>query len=249
MRKSTLRVKPGGASARGGRPAVRFTAACLSIGLSAACAATQDAGAEEAEPGRVVFKEDFSSAASLQRFVFSDPAVWRWEADSLALIGPSSYEPPHRSPRSIALFTDGALADFVLEARLMQTGREYGHRDLCLFFGFQDPANYYYVHLATTPDQNAHNVFLVDDAARRPLAPIASQGVAWGTDVWHRVRLEREGATIRVSFDAQLLFEIEDATHGAGWIGFGSFDDRGRVDDVKIRGRQVEAPVRRLFRK
>ena len=34
---------------------------------------------------------------------------------------------------------EGEDPDFVLEADLLQTGRQYGHRDLCLFFGFVSP--------------------------------------------------------------------------------------------------------------
>ena len=160
--------------------------------------------------------------------------MWRVGEGSLELLGKSAYDPPHRSPHSIALLRTPDLGDFVLEVDLMQTGREYGHRDLCLFFGHQDAANFYYVHLATTPDPNAHNVFVVDDADRRPLAPVPETGVDWGTGIWHRVRLERTGAHISVHFDGDLVHEVEDGTHGAGRIGLGSFDDQGRFDRLRL---------------
>jgi hypothetical protein len=187
--------------------------------------------------------EDFDSPEALSAFTFSDVSAWAHGDGALELTGESDYSPPHRSPRSIALLSAHTFGDFVLEADLMQTGREYGHRDLCLFFGFQDPANFYYVHLATTPDPNAHNVFLVDDAPRRPLAPVAEKGVDWGTEVWHRVRLERIGGRIRVFFDdlEHALISVDDATHGAGRVGFGSFDDQGRIDAVRLYGRPAYA--------
>lgn len=161
----------------------------------------------------------------------TDPAAWRLGQEGLELLGPSDYDPPHRSPRSIALFPDVVLGDFDLEVEAKQTGRAYGHRDLCLFFGYQSPSRYYYVHLAPAPDPNAHNVFLVNDAPRRPLAPVAEEGVEWGTDTWHTLRVERRLGTgsIRVFFDdlAHPVLEAVDRTLGAGSIGVGSFDDSG----------------------
>lgn len=179
-------------------------------------------------------------------FDFTDADAWSTarrpgpdgaaEVACLELVSASEYAPPHRSPLSIALVRDLVVGDFALEADVMQTGREYGHRDFCLFFGFQDPANFYYVHLATSPDDNAHNVFLVDDAPRRRIADVSPVGVDWGTERWHRLRLERrvEAGTIRVLFDGEVVLETEDKTHGRGRIGFGSFDDTGAVSGVRL---------------
>ena len=174
---------------------------------------------------------------SREHYHFTDPGAWQVDSDgTLSLEKASDYAPPFRSPRSIALVGDLAFGSFTASVDAMQTGREYGHRDLCFFFGYQSPQRYYYVHLATTPDQNAHNVFLVDDAPRRPLAPVARQGVDWGRGQWHRVRLERLRGRIRVFFDdfERPLFDLLDGTHGAGRIGFGSFDDTGRFDNLSV---------------
>ena len=182
-------------------------------------------------------EHDFETAASLSAWAFSDPQAWRWNlAGVLELTGASEYAPPYRSPRSIALLDTAAYGDFVLEAELVQTGRDYGHRDLCLFFGFGGPARYYYVHLATTPDERAHNVFVVNQEARRALLPVLERGVEWGRDERHRVRLERIGDRIRVFFDdfERPIMSVEDSTHGPGRIGFGSFDDQGLFDNVRI---------------
>ena len=204
--------------------------------LSGACATPTD----ELAPAWPSLTVDFATAAALTRFDYTDGARWRVHEGSLELQAAgdydpaTAYEPPHRSPHSIALLRDAEVGDFTLDVRLMQTGREYGHRDLCLFFGFEDAANFYYVHLATTPDPRAHNVFLVDDADRVALAPVPEDGADWGTDAWHDVRVERAGARIRVFFDDELTHELEDATHGAGRVGIGSFDDQGRFDDLVL---------------
>ena len=94
--------------------------------------------------------------ALLADFTFTDANAWRTGGDAegpyLELFAASEYTPPHRSPLNIALLDGRTLGDFVLEAELQQTGREYGHRDLCLFFGYQGPSQFYYVHLASVAD-------------------------------------------------------------------------------------------------
>lgn len=220
--------------------------ACAAGLLLGACAATEPHDALAAAPWPVVYAEDFATADRLTGFAFSDPTQWRWSgADgrtSLELFGVSNYEPPCRSPTSIALVPDLEVADFDLEADLLQTGRDYGHRDLCLFFGWQSPRRFYYVHLATTPDGNAHNIFRVADAPRTNLAPVAAHGVEWGTG-WHHVRLERcvGSGTIRVWWDrsAEPILTAGCTAFDWGRIGFGSFDDSGRVTAVRIRAPAV----------
>ena len=184
-----------------------------------------------------LYEQSFENDAVLAQFEFTDADAWRWSdaggVTSLELFQQSEYAPPVRSPHNIALLPM-TVGDFVLEVDCQQTGREYGHRDLCLFFGYQDPSHYYYTHLATTPDQNAHNIFLVDGAPRRNLADVAKEGVDWGQEVWHTVRLERAGDSIRVWFDGRLVREARDSTFPTGRLGLGSFDDTGRFARLRI---------------
>ncbi len=180
----------------------------------------------------------------LADFEFSDPAAWRAGSDGagpwLELFGASEYLPPFRSPLNIALMSGLQFGDFVLEAEVQQTGREYGHRDLCLFFGYQGPSQFYYVHFASAADENAHNVFLVDDAPRRNIATQTTAGIEWGDGVWHRVRLERRlgDGSIRVYFDdmSEPIMVAWDRRFGMGMLGFGSFDDVGRIRNMVLRG-------------
>ncbi len=163
----------------------------------------------------------------------------------------SDYKPTVRSPFNIALVADQVFGDFVLEAEVTQTGREYGHRDMCLFFGFQDPARFYYAHIATTPDPHAHNLFIVNKAPRVKFARETSNGVNWGLNVWHKVRLERtlaDGA-IKVFFDdmSKPILVGEEKTFGAGYVGFGSFDDTGKVRNVKVWARDAEKQPTNFF--
>jgi hypothetical protein len=200
--------------------------------------------ARAAIPGgwRLAYEQHFDSPASLSDFAMSDANAWKFAADgfslALELFRQSEYQPEVRSPVNLALIADRVFADFVLEVDLVQTGREYGHRDMCLFFGVQDPTHFYYVHLATRADDHAHNVFIVDGAPRTKIARDTTAGVEWGLEVWHKVRLERrvrEG-TIRVFFDnlTTPVMVARDTTFGAGWIGFGSFDDTGKIDNIRL---------------
>jgi len=201
---------------------------------------------------KVLYQQKFDSARSLRDFVMSDPKAWKFSpSNALELATQSEYKPAVRSPFNIALIADKVFEDFVLEADLIQTGREYGHRDMCLFFGFQTPTNFYYAHSATAADPHAHNIFIVNGQPRTNIAKKTTKGVNWGLGVWHKVRLERKLAdgSIRVFFDdmREPIMIAEDKTFGAGYVGFGSFDDTGMVHNIKILGNKVQKKKTEFF--
>ncbi len=195
-----------------------------------------------AEEMPLVFEDDFEGETT-ERWEMTDPRAWGIEEDGdeqvLALKRPSRYEPPVRSPRSVALVQDLDVGDFALEVRAKQTGREYNHRDLCVFFGYQDPANFYYVHLASVADPHANSIFLVDDAPRVSIAEERTDGTQWTND-WHTLRIERDtqSGEIRVYFDDMdtPVMRTTDKTFLSGTVGLGSFDDKGHFDKLKVWG-------------
>lgn len=195
---------------------------------------------------KLLYEQNFDSLKDLRGLTMTDSNAWKLSAgksgQALELAQQSKYKPAHRSPVNIALISDKVFGDFILEADMVQTGREYGHRDMCIFFGVTDPSKFYYVHMATAADPNAHNVFLVKDAPRKNFAKETTKGVNWGLDVWHKVRLERKGSSIKVFFDdmEKPIMVAEDANFTTGHIGFGSFDDTGKIDNIKIWGTKVE---------
>lgn len=193
---------------------------------------------------KLLYEQNFDSPKALKDFAMSDAQAWRFATtNALELFQQSKYKPPVRSPVNIALIADKVFEDFVLEADLMQTGREYGHRDMCIYFGFQSPTNFYYTHIATAADPNAHNIFIVNGKPRANIAKKTTRGVNWGLGVWHKVRLERKGASIRVFFDdmSEPIMVAENDIFRWGHIGFGSFDDTGMVDNIRIWGGKAEA--------
>jgi len=157
----------------------------------------------------------------------------------------SKYRPPHRSPYNISLLKDVVVGDFVLTAKVQSTCREYPHRDMCLFFGYQDPAHFYYVHLGKRADPHANQIFIVNHAPRTMITRKKSPGTPWD-DQWHRVKIVRQVAdgTIEVYFDDMQtpVMTAVDKTFTWGRVGLGSFDDTGNWDDVKLWGRKVSVP-------
>lgn len=228
----------------------------LALGLFMACAGCQP-GLENVPLGyEAAYVQTFDSPAALQDFEFTTADKWIFSphgngSGALEFTGPGDYQPPVRSPLTIGLIRGRRFGDFILEADLLQTGKEYGHRDMCLFFGFQDPSHFYYVHLASQADDNAHNIFVVNGEPRTNIAERTTEGIDWGSATWHRVRVERRVAdgTIRVFFDdmTEPVMVARDRTFGAGLIGFGSFDDSGRIDNIRIAAPVVIGDARTFF--
>ncbi len=187
---------------------------------------------------KLAYWQEFQSAQNLDDFEFSDGKVWSWtEADGGALefVKGSTYKPPHRSPLNFALVNGVEAKEFILEAEVLQTGREYGHRDLCFFFAFESPSKFGYVHLASKPDAHAHNIFLVNEAPRKAQAPIGKKGISWDGG-YKTIRLQRLTADgeIDVFFDGKKVMSADAAPYGKGRLGFGSFDDSGRMRSIRI---------------
>jgi hypothetical protein len=195
-----------------------------------------------AAPLKLVYASTDAGALETSRWVFSDPTAWRVlkenDTSSLELTNQSNYKPLVRSPFNIALLSNLAVGSFTLEAELLQTSREYGHRDLCVFFGFKSPTEFYYLHLATAADNNAHNIFLVNKKPRAPIATETTKGVEWGQNIWHKVRIERriEDGSVAVFFDdmKKPIMKARDQTFTKGLVGFGSFDDTGRFRNIRL---------------
>jgi hypothetical protein len=144
------------------------------------------------------------------------------------------------------LLKDVIVGDFQLDAEVKSTHADYDHRDVCLFFGYQDPANFYYVHLGKQTDDRANQIFIVDDNPRTKISTKTTDGTPWD-DAWHHVRITRtvgDGA-ISVYFDdlETPAMTAVDKTFVWGQVGIGSFDDTSAWDDIELRGVKTERPA------
>lgn len=222
---------------------IRRIAAIGLVALFCATARASDESASTTAEGGAVARDDFERDAPTG-WSFTDPNAWRIAKEGeggnrvLELFQQSEYKPPVRSPLNIALLNETDLGAFVLDVKVRSTTRDYGHRDLCLFFGHQDPSHFYYVHLAKAADPHAHSVFLVNGEDRVSIAESRTEGVDW-TDGWHHVRLVRdpESGLVEVYFDdmTKPVITARDKTFSQGQIGLGSFDDTGMFDDLIIK--------------
>ena len=196
---------------------------------------------------QLLYQQDFAKADALKDFVFTDESAWKWaEGDgktAMELTKQSAYVPTVRSPFNIALLGGKQFGDFIVEAQCLQTGKEYGHRDMVFIFGFQGPSKFYYVHIATAQDDHANQIFIVNDQPRVKISKTANTGNKWGLGQWHKVRLERKASdgTVKVFFDdmSAPIMTADDKTFGPGWIGFGSFDDTGKVANIRVWGKDA----------
>ena len=175
---------------------------------------------------------------SFEGIRFSNSAYWAIgrSAVELELIDAKGFAPEHRSPRGIAVLPWKVSGDFRFEVEALQSGREYGHRDLCLFFDMRSPTEFRYVHLSTAADANAHHVQEVAEADRSPITTARNEGVDWGRGEWRRLILQRVGNSLAVYFDGDprpcLEAELKDSE--GGFLGLGSFDDSGRFRHPRL---------------
>ncbi|MFP6618702.1 MAG: family 16 glycoside hydrolase [Pirellulaceae bacterium] len=151
----------------------------------------------------------------------------------------SKYQPPHRSPLNISWLKEVKVSRFQLDVEVLSTHKDYPHRDACLFFGFQDPAHFYYVHMGKKTDDHANQIFIVNGKPRTKISTKTTPGTNWD-DKWHRVRIIRQPAdgTIQVYFDDMKtpIMTASDKTFASGRVGLGSFDDTTDWRNFKLQG-------------
>ena len=196
----------------------------------------------------LLFFDNFN-AEPAGRWEQSDPKAWKIaDQDGNRVYNQfqqSKVETPVRSPFNRALVKDLIVSDFVLDVKLQSTIKDYDHRDMCLFFGFQDPAHLYYVHFGKKADEHANQIFIVNNEPRKKISTTSTAGTDW-TDGWHHARVVRkvETGTIEVYFDdmEKPAMTATDKTFTWGQVGIGTFDDTGNFDDVLVYGKKVERP-------
>jgi hypothetical protein len=212
-----------------------------------------------ADPLPVVYADDFEKGIDRWEPIGPSPAgspiagVEVKGADGkptkvLRALGNSKYEPPFRSPPNVALLKDVNVGDFEITAKVQSTNPGAGpHRDMCVIWGYQDPSHFYYVHFGAvnTPDTNSCQIFIVNDAARKPITVKQVEGTPWN-DGWIDVKVTRnvETGETNVYFDDmdEPIMTAKDTTFTWGRVGLGTFDDNGNWDDFELKGVKVDPP-------
>lgn len=193
----------------------------------------------------IVFETDFKKQS--EAWEFADKG-WKFKqvGDNHVLsqfIKKSDYVPEVRSPFHQAILKDVVVSDFQVDVRVLSTHEDYGHRDACLFFGYQSPTEFYYVHLGKATDPHANQIFIVNNEDRSKISLTTTDGTPWD-DQWHDVRIKRDiqSGAIEVFFDnmEKPVMTAKDKTFLWGRIGLGSFDDTADFDDLTLRGQKAD---------
>ncbi|MFO1045309.1 MAG: hypothetical protein U0941_26320 [Planctomycetaceae bacterium] len=228
---------------------------CLTLTVSCVVAATAVAVRAEEPAAKLnnlpmVFRDDFETGDPATRWEASDPKAWKLVEQNGNKVW-SQFQhivtkTPVRSPFNRSVAKDVVVGNCVLDVKLQSTARDYPHRSLCLFFGYQDPAHMYYVHLGQKTDDHANQIFIVNNEPRLKISTKTTEGTKWDNE-WHHVRVVRDvdSGKIEVYFDnmTEPVMTAVDKTFLWGQVGIGSFDDTGNFDNVLIYGTKVERPA------
>jgi hypothetical protein len=175
------------------------------------------------------------------------PAKWAFTGEEAILAEAGTARPGPRRPFEYAILTAGPAFESV-ELRgsvRLDEPVELTNRDVIVVFGYRSDTAFYYAHLCTDNTIYPHNgIFKVDNADRERIDEqwTGSQGPAPAVadEKWHKVRVTHAGETgamaVYMDGSPEPLMTAQDTTFGSGRVGFGSFDNRGRLRDLTVTG-------------
>jgi hypothetical protein len=180
------------------------------------------------------------------------PSKWQFPGREVILAEAGVERPGPRRPFEYAVLTKGPVFGSVridAEVRL-DTPVEIVNRDVIIVFGYRSDTEFYYSHLSTDNTILPHNgTFVVNNADRARIEdqwdPVRSLGAPPAiTDAeWHKVRVVHCAGTgeIAVYLDGsdKPLTTTVDTTFNSGRVGFGSFDNIGRIRNLTVTGTAV----------
>jgi len=172
---------------------------------------------------------------------------WAFEGDQVILTEAGTNPGPPRRPFEYAVMTQGpelGSLRYRAEVRIDEPV-SVSNRDVILIWNYQSPTRYYYAHLSQDNTIYPHNgIFVVNDADRLRIDDQWNGSVGAPPAIrdadWHDVRLDYDATTGRIAVfvdgsDTPLI-TATDTTFSGGRVGFGSFDNYGRVRDVVVAG-------------
>ncbi len=181
---------------------------------------------------------------TLGDWVFEQPSLWKQEEGLLELVSPGTPLEGIRRPFSVAhLAGTQSVGDFHLTAQVKSTqDPDVVGRDVILVFGYRSESEFYYAHLSNDNKAAVHNgIFVVDGSDRRRIddqGPENPPETRLMDEAWHQIRLDRDSqaGTIKVFMDdlRDPLITATDDTFDSGAVGFGSFDDTGAIQNIRL---------------
>jgi len=183
------------------------------------------------------------------------PAKWQFPGEEVVL-AQAGTDPGDgiRRPFEYAVLTDGPeLGSFALDAEVrLDAPASVNNRDVIVVFGWQSDTEYYYAHLSQDNTIYAHNgIFKVDGKDRERIDDQWDGKVgappAVTDEEWHDVRVVRcaDSGDVAVYLDglATPLLTANDTTFTEGRVGFGSFDNTGRLRGLTVTAAEEPAQV------
>ncbi len=219
-----------------------FICAQLFGSLSFAQNSESQKAEQDKQAKKQTYTEDFESG--MKAWKVTDEKCWKIEkANKSSVLSlfkkQTKYSPKVRSPRHIAINQVKQWKSFQLDVDVLSTHKDYNHRDVCIFFGYQNPSKFYYVHLGKKTDNAANQIFIVNDKPRTKISTKTTRGTNWDNK-WHKVRIIRDANSgkIEVFFDnmKKPVMVAENKQFTWGKIGLGSFDDTAQFDNLVIKG-------------
>ncbi|GIF71585.1 hypothetical protein Asi02nite_11030 [Asanoa siamensis] len=176
------------------------------------------------------------------------PSKWQFRNGQVILAEAGEARPGPRRPFEYAVLTAGPVfgaVEVTGEVRL-DTPVEVTNRDVIIVFGYRSDTEFYYAHVSTDNTILPHNgIFKVNNADRERI-DYQWNGRSLGANPaivdakWHTVRVKHLPATgeIAVYVDGARdpLMTAKDTTFTSGRVGFGSFDNIGRLRDLRVTG-------------
>lgn len=179
------------------------------------------------------------------------PAFWRFGGGQVRQVRKGTVHAGPRRPREYAILRAGPrLASFDLRARIRLDRPPPPRlgRDLILVFDYTSARHFAYVHLSNDTHSWAHNgIFVVDGADRHRVddqyTGLRSAPAGLRNRRWHDVRLRSCGPTgqvaVYVDGAKRPLMTATDTALSGGRVGFGSFDDYGRLRGLRLRAKPL----------
>jgi hypothetical protein len=199
-----------------------------------------------------VGRTQVSHTAGAENWAPITPAKWRFEGNQVILAEPGESRPGPRRPFEYAVLTKGPkFGSERIDADVrIDTPTDISNRDVIIVFGYQSDTQFYYAHLSQDNTIYPHNgIFVVNNADRVRIEdqwdPVRSRGATPAiTDTkWHHVQVVHHADTgeiaVYVDHSKTPLMTAVDTTFTSGRVGFGSFDNIGRLRDLRVTGTGV----------
>lgn len=122
---------------------------------------------------------------------------------------------------------------WTLDARGAAVASSSGYDDFAVVWGYQNSTNYYFASFSEGNQSATNGVFKVVNGTRTQLADITAT-TAPGTTL-HAVKVVKSGSTYTVSRGGTTLATVTDGTFTSGKVGFGSYNDMARFDDLVVQ--------------